>query len=70
MSGGEVGVNQAAAHRPWKVRRLLQEVTSALGVPVRGRQVRFCFQNFQVLPGILFFDPGKGRQLFQEGLAQ
>ena len=49
---------------------LLQEVTSALCVPVRSRQVKFRFQNFQVLPGILFFDPGKGRQLFQEGLAQ
>lgn len=47
----------------------LREVTSALYVPLRSWQVKVSFQNFQVLRGILFFDPGEGRQLFQEGLA-
>ena len=48
----------------------LREVTSALYVPLRSWQVKVSFQNFQVLRGIFFFDPGEGRQLFQEGLAQ
>lgn len=49
-----------------------QEVTSTLYLSIRSWQVKFSFQNFQVLRGVLLFDPGKGRQLrpFQEGLSQ